>query len=509
MLSTKAKPEISANARETSDRDDCFSNLTIMRRSLTLSLLICMGVLCRTPDLEAFTDSVDNLWPGPVSLLLDDVGRANEQTALGPLFGHYEVQGEREVTTIRPLWVQIEKPQLNAQSTHILYPFLNFYSTEGASHWHFLNLIRGSKLDEGRVRKNELWPFLFYESDPNTGRKTRAFWPLAGGFDGFFGREHVNFALWPLYIRTEKRGEVRYSTPWPFVQTLTGEAHGFGLWPMAGSFTRPDVYEKRYALWPFMYDNKDLRPDRDGLHQLGVLPFYTQETADGLFSQTFAWPFFGHTQESDPRPDYKEVRYFWPFFVQGRGEEQYKNRWMPFYSNQSEREREKWWFLWPILRYEKIDLNFLTRHRTQVLYFIYRGEKQSNDAGFVARKQHLWPLFSHWNDGQGHVQIQGLDLFTIFFPNNEKIQANWTPLTTIYRYDRQGEDKRHSFLWNLLVLESDGEGRERCQFGPFYQHTRMSEDNVRWKFLRGLISFESEAPRAWSFFWQSQGSKQP
>lgn len=480
-----------------------------MRRSLTLSLLICIGLLWRAPVLEAFTSDVDNLWPGPVSLSVDDTGRAHELTALGPLYGHYTWEGAREVTTIRPVWLEIDKPEINAHSRHLLYPFLNIYASGDAGHWHVLNLIRGSRLDEGRVRKYEFWPFLFYKDDPNTGRQTRAAWPLVGGFDGFFGREQVDFVLWPLYIRTEKRGEVRYSTPWPFIQTLTGEASGFGLWPLAGRFTRPEVYQRRFALWPFIYAYEDLRPESNGLHQWGILPFYAQETADGLISRTYFWPFFGHTEESDPRPDYREVRYFWPFFVQGRGKEQFKNRWMPFYTHESKRALKKWWYLWPIWKRTQIDLNFLTRYRTQVLYFIYRGEKQANDEGFVARKQHLWPLFSHWDDGHGHVQVQGLDLLSVFFPNNKKIQANWTPLTTVYRYDRRGNDKRHSILWNLLVLEADGEGKERWQLGPLYQRTRSREKQVAWNIFRGLISYQSDASRRWSFFWQTQGDKQP
>lgn len=468
-----------------------------------------MGVLWQAPDLEAFTSEVNNLWPGPVSLTLDDAGRANEQTALGPLFGSYEIPDERKVTTFRPLWLQVEHPQINAQSTHIVYPFLNFYSTDGASHWHFLNFIRANSIDDGRVKKKELWPFLFYENDLNSGRQTKAVWPIAGGFDGFFGRDHIDFVLWPLYIRTEKRGEVRYSTPWPFVQTLTGEATGFAIWPIAGSFHRPEVYRRRFALWPLIYDSEDLRPDHDGLHQRGFLPFYTQESADGLKAETFLWPFFGYTNESDPRPEYREIRYFWPFLVQGRGEEKYVNRWGPFYTHSIKPGSEKWWFLWPLLRREHIDLKFMTRSRTQVLYFIYRGETQYNDYGFKASKRRLWPLFSRWDDGAGHVQIQTLDPFGIFFPNNEKVHANWTPLFSIYRYDRRQDDIRHSVLWNLLVIERGGEGQKRWQFGPIITREHTPEKGTSWNILRGLIRYDSREAKKWSFLWPKSGEPQP
>ncbi|MFP4282609.1 MAG: hypothetical protein ACLFU2_08320 [Opitutales bacterium] len=475
------------------------------RFTAVAACLLAMGWLSGT-SLHAFSAEVENLWPWTVRLEGDDAGRPGTLTAFGPLWETREGT-DYDVRTLRPFYTEIERGGYGGTGRHILYPFFNHYEYPSNSHWHVLNLVRGSKGDY--ATSFEAWPFVFWRDRPGDEADTLALWPLGGRLSDFFGRKHVDFALWPLYIRTEGDGEVRYSTPWPFIQTLTGEASGFALWPLGGRFHRPGEYDRRFAFWPIFHDHREKLGAEVPYRSLGVLPFYLRQTGDGLRSETYLWPFFGYTKEWEPRPSYHERRYFWPFLVQGRGEEAHTNRWMPFYTYERTREREKWWYLWPIFKHQEVDLEFLTRKQTQVLYFLFRDRKQVQGDRILSHRQTMWPFYSYWTDGAGRTQMQALDPVTAFFPSNPEVRETWTPLFALYRYDRRGADKRLSILWNLIVHEDGGNGKERLTIGPLYRHEERA-DARSWSVLRGLVAREVENGQSrWSFLWQGAGETSP
>lgn len=470
----------------------------VCSRTLALIIATFLGIASTGSGSE-----LRNWWPGPV---IDERPAENSRnlTALGPFFAQKESEA-LDVFSIRPLFTRFEYHDgREAESSHLLYPLFNHYSSTGRSQWSLLNLIRNTERSDG-FHRFQAWPFLFWNDSPQDEQDYFALWPLGGSLKNFFGRERVDFALWPLYIRTERRGEIRYSTPWPFVQTLHGEASGFALWPLYGHFERPGVYERRFALWPLYYDVKTGLSSRQPYHRFGALPFYARETAAGMKSETFLWPFFGYTHESDPRPAYDEIRYFYPFLVQGRGEERHVNRWMPFYTHERSGEREKWWYLWPLLKHEELEVGPITRHRSQFLYFLFRDEVQVADNGFRARRQNLWPFYSYWQDGHGRRQLQALDLFSVFFPGNRKVQENWNPLFAIYRYDEHPGKVRQSFLWSLIIHESSPSDN-RLVIGPLFEQEASAEGS-RWSVLKGLVGRDRAGEdKRWRILWHTWGS---
>lgn len=458
------------------------------------------GGLGLGPAAPGVTQNEANWWPGPVRLFADFDGRPDELSALGPLWSE-KIGDTQEVLSFRPFWTRIRETERGAVSYHLLYPLFNAYRYEGHSHWHILNLIRGGEWNEGTEGRFQLWPFFFWEDRAGEDEDELALWPIGGTLRNFLGRDSLEFWAWPLYVHSRRRGEERYGTPWPFVQWRKGAASGFALWPLFGHFERAGDYDRTFALWPLYYDHREDLERETPTRRLGILPFYSRETGDGLRSETFIWPFFGYTSESAPRPAYEEIRYFWPLLVQGRGEERYKNRWMPFYTHERKGEAEKWWYLWPLLKREEIDLGFLTRHRTQLLYFIFRDEYQTDGLDFQARKQTLWPLYSYWDNGNGRRQIQALDLFTVFFPRNQRVAETWTPLFALYRFDEYPNSRRRSWLWNLVVVE-DSADSHRLAVGPLYEHER-APGYAAWRILHGLVGRSEYHGRAqWTVLWQ-------
>jgi hypothetical protein len=461
------------------------------------TLLIFAGLFgpSLSPTLEA---EVDNFWPFYVSHRDSAVGRPDAVSSLGPLLARTDRDDER-ILSFRPLWTSFHHQTTGALQAHVFYPFVNWRDDGHSRSGHVLNLLQYRRNPDAGSTFLQAFPFLFINDAPEPEASYRALWPLGGTLKNRFWRDEIRFALWPLFVQTRKDDEVRTHVPYPFVQMLDGpRSRGFGLWPLYGRFERENDYVHTWAFWPFHYHYRDKLDEPVPYERFGMLPFYTRETGAGLKSETYLWPFFGYTRESDPRPRYAENRYFWPFLVQGRGEERRVNRWMPFYTHETRPGYSKRWYLWPLLELESWEHPGLERRRTSLLYFLFRDEQQLF-SGTRARLSFLWPFYGYWNDGFDRRQFQVFDPLTVFFPSNRVVRENWTPLFALYRFDRRGGNARHSLAWDLLSWERDPDGLRSFHAGPVFEW----EKNSHWAVLKGLIGSQRENGE-WTLnlFWQ-------
>ncbi|HYD83744.1 MAG TPA: hypothetical protein VEA63_06815, partial [Opitutus sp.] len=285
----------------------------------------------------------------------------------------------------------------------------------------------------------------------------------------------------------------------------------FAFWPLYGRLEKPGVFERRFYLWPFAWNNTIQTRHADGApvadaaprREFGVLPFYTAETAPGFVNKSYLWPFFGYTDRTEPTR-YHETRYFWPFIVRGEGDDRDVNRFGPFYTHSEVKGVEKTWIAWPIYRERNWTDAGLVHEQRQVLYFLYRSTKQrsaTNPAAASAEKAHLWPLISRWDNGAGRRQFQFPSPLEVFFPDNERIRVSWSPLFALYRFDQQAPDRRrHELLWGLFTKRTTPELRE-THLGPLFT-VKEREGEKRIAIGNGLLSWRRSAPGArWRFFW--------
>lgn len=444
-----------------------------------------------------------NLWPVWLDFEADDDGRVETQRSLGPLFQVKHNEEER-ILSLRPFWTQFSRPDPWESSQHLLYPLANRYRQGTVTRFHAFNLLQYRHDAANGRRFFQAFPFLFRLRSPEPDESYFAFWPLGGVLKNRFWHDEIRFAAWPLWVRTENGDETWHHFPYPFLRRLSGpRSEGFGVWPLYGEAHRENDYSHRWALWPLIYHYKANLAEPEPYVRFGVLPFYHRETAPGLKSETWVWPFFGYTRETDPRPRYSENRYFWPFLVQGRGEERYVNRWLPLFSEERRPGREKKWWLWPLWKSEEFTGPGPKRERDTLLYFLYRDERQHLGPERTARLTSLWPLFGRWTDGRGRTQLQALDPLTVFFPGNRKVKENWSPLFAVYRYDRRGDSRRHSLLWDLLVWERSREG-SHFQAGPLFEWEGGGGEGLRWEILEGLIGFDNkEEGGGFRFLWNA------
>jgi len=485
---------------------------------LRLSVLLGFTAVAATAR-APLPESEQNAWPVNVQYR-EAENNARTWTGAGPFLFRTPATEPSGFTAsgFRPFWVQTSNPNGELRSGYFLYPLFSYRRDETAYSWSVFELIRRRGRPEGarppesvfsQRASMEIIPFWFsYESgDPR--ESYRGLFPLHGTVRNRLGFERVSWTLFPFYVEKEDRGAVTTSTPWPFIRVTRGTATGWGFWPFYQRVERPGVSRQTTYLWPFGYDHTrepaaDAPAGTPARRNLGALPFYARTTGPGYVSESFVWPFFGYTDQAQPK-QYRESRYFWPFLVQGRGEDHYTNRWAPFYTHSIHKGYDKQWVAWPLVRYAEWKEGGIERKRTQLLFFLFWNEEQrtSHEPGSrTASLTHLWPFLSHWDNGAGHLQWQALSPLDVFFPRNEKVRLAWSPLFALARYEKQATgNERTSLLWNAITWTRH-RAAEHSEFhlGPILGVTRRADER-RIAIGNGLFGLRRTGATGWRLFW--------
>ena len=453
--------------------------------------------------------SEDNLFPFSVTRHPAD---ASERVQLaGPLLFSTRKSSGETIAGLRPFWLQRNWPAENRSETDLLYPLFVYRSAGDRWTWSILNLINRHSPQGPALGKAsdgfDIWPFYFSRKAPNPADSYRALFPLFGPLKNRLFNDRIDWVLFPLYGRFQKDQRVTTTTPWPFFRTTHGGGHsGWALWPLYGHREQAGVFRTEFWLWPFAYNNvSGLDLPEGPTRSRGLLPLYTEERGPGIDRRIYLWPFFGTTHETKPLR-YDETRYFWPFLLQGRGQQVYRNRWAPVYSHSEIRGVSKTWILWPLWRDQSFTESHLDQRKRQFLYFLYWDIEQrkagSPAGGPVASKTHLWPLYSAWNNGDGTRQLQVLSPFEVFFIHNDTIRHSWSPLFALYRRDARGTDyARHSLLWDAVSYErSRSTEASRFVLGPLLRTESSSGGAKRVSLLCGLLGLKREAGASWKPF---------
>ena len=478
-----------------------------MRACRLIALLGLTGLCCVRAAAEE-----RNFWPLSVeqpAMGKSPTGQGKAWQAAGPLFfGRTTADASSTSGGFRPFFVYSRDASDSTTETDFLYPLLTRRTDSDGSRWSLLELVNSSAPNASappndRVRSFDVWPFYFSRTTGDPGTSYRALFPVQGTVINRFGDDRISWTLFPFYGRFERRGVTTTTAPWPFVKILDGEGnHGFTFWPLFGWRAKEGAYRERYYFWPLIYKNEaklwQAKPDVN----FGVLPFYARDESEDSLSETYAWPFFGYTHRTAPLP-YDETRWFWPLFVQGQGEDRRIDRWAPFYTHSIIKGDDKRWVLWPIYRREQWTDEGLVQNKTQLLYFVYsslRERSADNPALPSAQKTHLWPLFSYWDDGANHRQVQVLSPLEVFFQDNEAVRRSYSPLFAVYRHEQFApDDTETSFLWNAVTWRRAPQRRE-FHLGPLFGvDTGFGQRRIA--LLNGLLGMKRDSSGSnWRLF---------
>ncbi len=445
-----------------------------------------------------------NLWPLRV-VRHDAEGVRVEESGLGPFaFERPATPAVPGAAGLRPFYVEKRAAGGRLEEAHVLYPLFSYRAAPGSERWSALNLVIRTRA-EAAPDTLDVWPVYFSRDTGEAATSYRAFFPLHGTVRQRFGQDRFSWTLFPLYGRWEKRGAVTTTAPWPFVKVLRGDGHkGFELWPLFGRRGKEGAYREQFWLWPLVYKNEKFEGAVRTGENLGVLPFYHRDVRPGYRSESFGAPFFGYVDRTEPYR-YRAQHYFWPFWVRGRGDDRHIERWAPLYTHSRVKGVDKTWIAWPLWRRATWTEAGLDHERRQFLYFLYNDTLQRSAIRPElpgARKTHLWPLLSHWDNGAGRRQTQLLSPFEVFFPHNEPVRQAWSPLFALYRHDTRGDGEvRHSLLWDAVTYRRHDEGRRRAfHLGPLFG-AETGPDGRRFALGAGLVGFERRAGAGWRLFF--------
>jgi hypothetical protein len=449
----------------------------------------------------------ENAWPVWVAET-DAAGKARSWQAAGPLLFINPTPEGGTYRGLRPFYLRREAPTGELKESFFLYPLYIRRQSETHRSWSIFNLINhttpvATAGDADGPRSFDIWPFYFSRDTGSPGSSYRALFPLAGTVKHRFGYDRLTWGVFPLFWQSVKAEVITTSTPWPIIKRSTGGGHrGFAVWPLFGHNEKPEHYRQQYYLWPLIYKNESRLSEPVPTVKQGFLPFYTRDQSADAVSENFVWPFFGYTHRTEPS-HYREVRYFWPLLVQGRGDDQMTNRWAPFYSRSLRKGVEKTWIGWPLLKEEQWAEADVMRTRHQFLFFLYWSEEQRsliNPDLPTAEKAHVWPLLSTWDNGAGRRQAQFPSPLEVFFPHNDTVRQLYNPLFALYRYDqRSPEDVRTALLWNAISWHRHPAGR-KFHLGPLFS-SESNDAGRRVAFGRGLLGFRQlPGSRSWRMF---------
>ena len=447
--------------------------------------------------------SETNLWPVWVERT-DETTQQQTLTALGPLLFETSFPGGDSVEGFRPLWDKTRSAEGSRQTGSLLYPLVHWDTDHatGDQSWTVFNLINFAHSPANETRGFDIWPFYFSRETGDPETSYHALMPLYGDIAQRFSQDRFSWVLFPLYGRFEKGDLVTTTTPWPFIKTITGEHHrGFEFWPLGGYREETGVSAESFALWPLIYRRTTGLDTSTPSLQAGVLPFYAVDRQPGYLSETYLWPFFGYVDRTAPYR-YHARHYLWPFWVQGRGDQRRINRWAPFYSHSQIKDLDKTWVLWPLWRQATWNDAQLRHEKRQLLYFVFNETIQHDrdDPDLApARKTHLWPLFSSWDNGAGQKQFQTLSPIEVFLPHQERTRRLWSPLFAIYRFNQTAPgETRHSLLWDAVTYaSSDKSDTKEFHLGPLAEYYSDSS-SARIGFLSGLFGLHRAEPqRTW------------
>lgn len=459
-----------------------------------------------------------NAWPVVVQRL-DAGGQVESWSGAGPFLFRKPTTDGGTAQGFRPFWARVDNAAGEFRAGYFLYPLFSYTVDENTYKWSLFELVRRTDRRASAAPARsvfeqqgefEIFPFWFARDTGDPEMSYRALFPIYGTIKNKLTFERLSWTLFPFYVENEKRGAVTTSTPWPFIRVTRGAAHGWGVWPFFNYVERPGVSRAAYYLWPLGYNvtrqpTADDPPGTAPRRDVGALPFWARSTGPGYVNQDYLWPFFGYTDRTAP-VRYSERRYFWPLLVQGRGDERTVSRWGPFYTHSVIKGYDKTWYAWPLVRRAQWTDEGVDRDRTQLLYFLYWSETQ-RAAGRTnappARLTHVWPLYSHWDNGAGRLQWQVFSPFDVFFPRNEKMRLAWSPFFALVRHDRRSPgEARTSLLWDAITWERDeAEARRELHVGPLFSMTTRAQER-RIAVGNGLFGFRRGAGGpGWKFFW--------
>jgi len=359
---------------------------------------------------------------------------------LGPFFTFYHSK-KQSGWLFKPLFSW--KHTTKEKRFYYLYPLGKWQEEDSESSWYFVPFFKGNTQPEqsGEQYSRFYWPIFW-----GRNKKGEFFWgvfPLYGTIYNRYGMNKIKFILWPLYTRSEWGKNYRLTMPWPFFSIIRGpDEHGIKIWPLYEHIISPGRWEKRFVLWPFYLEKRDLKNPKS--YQWMFLPFYAKQVEGNFTSQSFLWPFFRIAH--NPDDNLTEVEAPWPFIRYSKDNSSLNVQLWPLIGFEKTPNISSYYFIWSCFSHDKQKLNDGSILSSWRLLFFSKLETETNKKDRVIyKKVRIWPLFNYKRVNQNYwFAFPELNPFDI--PGIDLMYGSIFHILEIKRTPESGYTK---FLWGL------------------------------------------------------------
>lgn len=459
-------------------------------------------------------------------------------TEAGAFLYSRSITADEESWALSPLMSGLRYPKVDANEFDLLYPLFTYDRYGPESRWQIFqifNFNHSESVQDLDERRFTLFPFYYQQRSSDPKENYTALWPFYGHLRNRLFYAEIDFALWPVYVRTRRvasatnPAEEQFLSPFfqwrqtrrvdvtthsvlaPIFHWRTGPGlKGWQAWPLVG-WEKKEIthrtnhwdevelvggYQNQFIIWPlFMKQTRKIgTPAMERF--VSVLPLYSRLRSGHRDSTTYLWP-IGLTITDDRARQYKEVGAPWPFIVFARGEGKTTSRVFPFYSHAENESLRSDFILWPLYKYNEIKAETYERRRSRLVWFLF--QKTVDDDLTSDHDRHrldLWPLFVHSRDFNGDTRLQLIAPIESLLPRAKSIERNYAPLWSVWRSEHNAKTgaRSQSLLWNLYRHEARP-GRKKCSllFGLFQYHSDARGKSVRLFFIPVK---KPQAPRA-------------
>ena len=302
-----------------------------------------------------------------------------------------------------------------------------------------------------------------------------------------FGRDEINFFLWPLYSDSREGDNKTYTLLWPIFSYSEGTGReGFKVWPLGGYDRKENDYQKTFFLWPiFDFEKRYLYTD-DPTEINMVFPFYVSQTSSRRVQRSVLWPFFTYVHDDDDH--YTQWDFPWPLVQWAKGDEKEIFRVFPIYGRKYWGGIEKGYILFPIYwyvhegddQYQKWTDRYLLLSKNETKIWKKDGKKE--------RRLRVWPFFYDRQEADGSEYLYWPCLIPVDFEGYEK---NWVPLLSLYESRRNPQGASESkFLWGVYVHRRN-QARDLYELS-FLFSLYSAEDLLYFSVLKGLVEYRAD-----------------
>jgi len=456
-------------------------------------ILFCLLIFSVAPFSFA-EEKVFNLSPLYYSKT-DEAKQLKNVEIFGSIF-EFKYTPETHKYSLKPFFNLEEDTARKEKLTEILWPIGKFKRTEkGKLEW--ILPVYYSKYDTWEDGKETGTTMLlpFYIGGKAENGSYNLFFPIYGNLKGWFNKDEIRVALFPVYSTAAKDSDKSLDFMWPIFHYVKGEGHeGYRFWPLYGYDRKEGKHLKRFYLWPFVNYQKFYEEGNLVKTSFLALPFYGFTKSKNRSVETIMFPLYVHDKNSTR--DYNRYDIIWPVFSFSRGKGRQITQFFPLFRFDKKEDATHNVILWPFYWYDKINTDNYERQVSRLVPF-YEDKREIWERDKTnERTVSLWPFYSYNRDRMDNVKALSPSLLSFlgYGRFRERIEANYSFLWAFYKYEGDKEGNSESKLLWSLYKDKKSKTKRSISIPLFFSYNR-DEKGEKTSFLKGLFETKKEGDK--------------